>query len=48
MGVRPRAAVGSFFPSIGVWAVPRLRTNFGHLNCAPFIWDFETKRPGTR
>ncbi len=33
---KDKAFTNSFFPSAGVWASDQLKTNYGHLNCAPF------------
>jgi hypothetical protein len=38
----------NFLPSASIWSNEQLKTNYGHLNCAPFTWDFERMKPGVR
>jgi hypothetical protein len=45
---KDKAFADNFLPSAGLWANEQLKTNYGHLCCAPFTWDFEKMRPGTR
>ena len=45
---KDRAFADNFLPNAGIWANEQLRTNYGHLSCAPFTWDFEKMRPGTK
>lgn len=37
----------SFFPNLSPWTSPQLKTNYGHLACPPFNWDFDKMNPGT-
>jgi hypothetical protein len=48
MAKREKAFTESFFPNVGVWTNEKLKTNYGHLRCAPFTWDLEKKMPKTR
>lgn len=48
LGQKDKAFTDNFFPNYGVWSNEKLKTNYGHLSCAPFTWDFEKKQPGTR
>jgi hypothetical protein len=45
---KDRAFADNFLPSAGLWANQQLKTNYGHLRCAPFTWDFEKMKPGAR
>ena len=33
---KDKAFAENFFPSVGIWASERLKTNYGHLDCEPF------------
>jgi hypothetical protein len=43
-----KAFADNFLPSAGIWANEALRTNYGHLRCAPFTWNFDKMKPGQR
>ena len=45
---KDKAFADNFFPSAGIWASEQLKTNYGHLRCAPFTWDFDKMKPGAR
>jgi hypothetical protein len=45
---KEKAFADNFFPSVAIWARQELKTNYGHLGCAPFNWDFKSKVPGSR
>jgi hypothetical protein len=38
----------NFFPNAGVWANEQLKTNYGHLRCPPFTWDFGKMKAAAR